>query len=187
MSRISDFFEHTMAVTVKFYPEGQLSEPLSRAIRTAKRSVDMVYFYWKTQYATFTPANAIVKAAQDAAKKEGVRVRVLLGYGADAPSVQYLNYLTAKALAESGIEVRLAPVSRTTHAKMTVIDGYQTFLGSHNITRGTLSFNKELIVGSNTRDMCCRPLAGRYRRISPFVTSPATSSSWTFEIVRNCW
>jgi len=132
-----------MAITVTFLPDSELRTPLIRQILRAKRSVDMIYFYWKTRYTSITPIVEIMNAVKQAAQKEEVQVRVLRGYGADVPSIQYLNYLTGQSLAAAGVEVRLAPTNRTTHTKMTVIDNLHTFLGSHHLTKGALTENSE--------------------------------------------
>ncbi|NCO36906.1 MAG: hypothetical protein GW893_23980, partial [Armatimonadetes bacterium] len=72
-----------MAITVTFLPDSELRTPLIRQILRAKRSVDMIYFYWKTRYTSITPIVEIMNAVKQAAQKEEVQVRVLRGYGAD--------------------------------------------------------------------------------------------------------
>lgn len=160
-------------------PDSLYFDALLAAINSADDYIYIAMFLMKSSYVGETRARQILEAL-------GVQECVALDYPRFTPDVAEENYDTGLELSAAGCSVRFAPSNLTMHTKLVLIDLTQVFIGSHNITRGALSFNKELTVGSNTRDMCCRRLAGHYRRISPFVTSPATSSSWTFEIVRNC-
>ncbi|ADT85227.1 phospholipase D-like domain-containing protein [Thermococcus barophilus] len=79
--------------------------------------------------------NALIKA-----KQRGVDVHVILD---NYPNV---NEATKEYLAKYGIDVRFDSPSKTTHAKILIIDGKVVLIGSHNWTESALYYNHEVSV-----------------------------------------
>jgi phosphatidylserine/phosphatidylglycerophosphate/cardiolipin synthase-like enzyme len=100
------------------------------------------------------------------AARRGVHVRILVPANptADALSIY-------RDLEKSGVEVRLL-ADAYSHAKAIVVDGSRAFVGSQNLTQGSLDRNREL--GIVLTD---RPNLDRLRSVfeSDWVISPATS------------
>ncbi len=138
-----------MPSTLTFHADADLRVPLLRQLGRAQTSVEMAYFYWRTEYATFAAPNEVVRVCGDLVRK-GVSVRVVLGFGMTDAAIRYQNYQTGLALHAQGVQVRYAPMNRTMHSKITVIDNAFVFLGSHNLTRGALTANYETTL--STRD-----------------------------------
>lgn len=131
-----------MAVDTNLYPDGLLFDALMEKIAEAKFSIDIGTFIFKTSYASPTRANAVADAL--IARARSIRVRVLLNFSRTDPDVRYENYQTAILLAAGGCEVRLGPPKEIFHEKISIFDQARAFVGSHNITRGGLSDNREL-------------------------------------------
>jgi len=134
------------------YADNLFYDALLTAINGANDIIEIATFLFRTGYEGDTRSDAILDALI-AAKLRGVRVLVALDYSRFEPSVASENFETGQALAAAGCEVRMGPLNQTLHAKVAIIDLTHVFIGSHNITRGALTFNKEITVYSRTRAM----------------------------------
>jgi cardiolipin synthase len=81
-----------------------------------------------------------------AARRRGVPVRVVLERGFDA-GVEMVNREAARALAAEGVEVRLDPADRITHAKLLVADD-RAIVGSNNWGHGGFRLYHEVAVST---------------------------------------
>jgi hypothetical protein len=141
------------------YPDSLFFNALLGAINGATTCVEVATFLFKTGYVGETRAKEVSEALQAAAGR-GVTVLVILNYSRFEPDVCETNYATGQVLAAAGCQVRMAPRNQTMHTKLAIIDLAHVFLGSHNLTRGALSFNRELTVYTRTVEMARR--ATRY-------------------------
>ncbi len=111
-------------------------------IKHANRSIDIIMFVIKYDPGDQDdPANdllyQLVKASQ-----RGVKVRVLVDDTTLKSYPQTIEYLK-----NSGIEVKLdESSSKTTHAKVIIIDGKIVVIGSHNWTESALKYNHEVSI-----------------------------------------
>ena len=115
-------------------------------IKGAKRSVRVMMFemaYYKPHAST--PTNVLIRELISA-KKRGVKVEVILEVREGEDRTTKGNRRTGKILLEGGVEVIFDSVSKTTHAKVMIIDEQLTLLGSTNWTYSALSSNNEVAV-----------------------------------------
>ena len=117
-----------------------------KLIREAKKSVLIMMFEmgYYTDRPT-TPSNLLVKELIEARKRE-VRVEVILDVRKDEDRTTKRNRHTGSILSEGGVKVIYDSLGQTTHAKLMVIDGLLTLLGSTNWTYYALSNNNEVAV-----------------------------------------
>ncbi|MBI2202003.1 MAG: hypothetical protein HYU43_08710, partial [Armatimonadetes bacterium] len=87
---------------------------------------------------------------------EGVDVHGVFNYSRFEPDVAAANYATAQRLAAAGCRIRLGPPNQTFHAKILIVDRSIAFVGSHNITRGALTFNRELTSCTQVKELVNR-------------------------------
>jgi phosphatidylserine/phosphatidylglycerophosphate/cardiolipin synthase-like enzyme len=80
------------------------------------------------------------------ARQRGVEVKVILEKTRQDDRLNDENLHTAALLARGGIKVFFDTPDVVTHLKVTVIDSRYVFLGSHNLTEGSLQYNNELSV-----------------------------------------
>ena len=104
---------------------------LAEAIARARESVDVAMLRAEA-------GSPMVDALVDAAAN-GARVRVLL----DARFDDGTNAATAARLRERGVDARLDRADRTLHAKLVVIDGRVSYVGSMNWVEAALEKNRE--------------------------------------------
>lgn len=116
-----------------------------KAIAEAKEAIYVMTFVFKTAYEEDNLPREIADALKAAAAR-GVKVYVLLNYSRSEPDVREMNYRIGAELAAAGCRVRLGPKDVTLHTKMLLVDGKELFLGSHNLTRGAMTRNREFTI-----------------------------------------
>lgn len=116
-------------------------------IENAKSKIDIVLYefkFYETENAATMLRDALIKKY-----KEGVSVRIILDqsewYGKET-ELSKSNKQTAKILAESGIDVKMDSLKRTTHNKLLIIDDESVIVGSHNWGSSALTKNNEASV-----------------------------------------
>ncbi len=124
----------------------QYFQVAKKMIQEAKHSIQVMMFemgYYDEH--PDSPSNLLIKELISA-KKRGVKVAVILEVkeGEDRATVQ--NRHTGTILSEGGVEVIYDSLSKTTHAKLTVVDGKWSLLGSTNWTYHALTDNNEASV-----------------------------------------
>ncbi len=126
--------------------DGAYWRALNEAIEQARDEITLAFFYFKTKGGRGSYPDLILASLADAAKR-GVRVVVLLEQGRDQEeSTTVANRQTANWLRKKGVTVYLDDPQRTMHTKIAVVDGKNTFIGSHNLTQSALKYNREISV-----------------------------------------
>jgi phosphatidylserine/phosphatidylglycerophosphate/cardiolipin synthase-like enzyme len=134
------------AEDVQFITNTQYFQAAQKMIREAKQSIFVMMFemgYYDNHPGT--PSNLLIKELIEA-KKRGVKVEVILEVREGEDRTTKRNRRTGKALSEGGVEVIYDPLFKTTHAKLMVVDGKLTLVGSTNWTYNALTDNNEVNV-----------------------------------------
>lgn len=119
---------------------------LKDAIDRANKEIALSYYHFKTKGPPSNYPNVILTSLMDAAKR-GVKVTILLEQGRDdTENTGKDNRETMGKLRKAGLIVYLDAPKKTTHTKMSVVDGKYTFIGSHNLTQSGLKYNNEISV-----------------------------------------
>jgi phosphatidylserine/phosphatidylglycerophosphate/cardiolipin synthase-like enzyme len=117
---------------------------VQKSLRKAKNSIQVMMFE-ASYYEKYpdTPSNILIRELI-AAQKKGVKVEIILEVreGGQERTTQR-NRNTGKILSHGGVEVIYDPLTVTTHAKLIIIDGKVSILGSTNWTYHSLIHNHE--------------------------------------------
>jgi len=138
---------------VQLVTDGQYFQVAKKMIQEAKSLIQVMMFemgYYE-EYPN-TPSNLLIKELIDA-KKRGVKVEVILEVREGEDRTTKRNRHTGKILSEGGVEVIYDPPSKTTHAKLMVVDRSLTLLGSTNWTYYALINNNEVSVLIRSREV----------------------------------
>jgi len=131
------------AEDVQVVLDAQYFQIARKLIQEAKHSIQVMMFemgYYDRN--PNTPSNLLIKELIDA-KKRGVKVEVILEVREGEDRTTNRNHHTGKILSEGGVEVIYDSLSKTTHAKLMVVDGQLALLGSTNWTYHALTTNNE--------------------------------------------
>ena len=134
------------AEDVQLVLDAQYFQVAKKMIQEAKHSVQVMMFemgYYDEH--PNTPSNVLIKELIRT-KKRGVKVEVILELREGEDRTTKRNHHTGKILSEGGVEVIYDSLSKTTHAKLMVVDGQLALLGSTNWTYYALTNNNETSV-----------------------------------------
>ena len=134
------------AEDVQLVADAQYFQVAKKMIQEAKHSVQVMMFemgYYDRN--PNTPSNLLIKELIDA-RKRGVKVEVILEIREGEDRTTKRNRHTGKILSEGGVDVIYDPLFKTTHAKLMMVDGKFTLLGSTNWTYFALTNNNEASV-----------------------------------------
>lgn len=106
------------------------------AIRHAEHEIDIMNAY-------FIPEMDLRNAFRDATRR-GVTVRVIVPSVSDVPAVAYASRHVHKKLLERGVRIFEWPPEHMMHAKLGVIDGVWSTIGSYNLDHRSLRHNLEV-------------------------------------------
>ena len=131
---------------VQIVTDSQYFQAAQKMIRESKKSIYVIMFEmaFYDKYPN-TPSNLLIKELIEA-KKRAVKVEVILEVREGEDRTTKRNRRTGKILSEGGVEVTYDPLSKTTHAKVVVVDGQFTLVGSTNWTYEALTNNHEASV-----------------------------------------
>jgi phosphatidylserine/phosphatidylglycerophosphate/cardiolipin synthase-like enzyme len=134
------------AEDVQLVMDAQYFQVAKKMIQEAKSSIQVMMFEmgYYDKYPS-TPSNLLIKELIDA-RKRGVKVEVILEVREGEDRTTKRNRQTGKILSEGGVEVIYDSLSKTTHAKLMVVDGQLALLGSTNWTYYALTNNNETSV-----------------------------------------
>lgn len=130
----------------KLLIENQLSNFLLEKIHSTKKRIYAFFFYariYKTKpnYPTTKIFNALVES-----KNKNIDIKILINNQVDDNKPMRANKQFCAMLAAAGIDARLSPKGRLTHAKFWIFDDYEIIIGSHNISYRSLKLNREVSV-----------------------------------------
>ena len=134
------------AEDIQLVTDAQYLHVAKKMIQEAKHSIQVMMFemgYYDEH--PNTPSNLLIKELISA-KKRGVKVEVILEVKEEEDRTTKRNRHTGKILSEGGVEVIYDSLSKTTHAKLMVVDGQLSLLGSTNWTYYALTNNNETSV-----------------------------------------
>ena len=134
------------AEDVQLVTDGQYFQVAKKMIQEAKHAIQVMMFemgYYDEH--PKTPSNLLIRELISA-KKRGVKVEAILEVKEEEDRTTKRNRQTGKILSKGGVEVIYDSFSKTTHAKLMVVDGELTLLGSANWTYQALTNNNETSV-----------------------------------------
>jgi len=131
---------------VEVVTDKEYFQVVHRTLREACHSIQvMMYKIGYYEKYPDSPSNILIKDLIDASGR-GVEVKVILDVSDWNQKVTRDNKNTGRVLSKYGIEVGYDPLSINTHAKLVIIDGIITILGSTNWTYYSLDHNNEVSV-----------------------------------------
>lgn len=120
---------HCLNGTVEAIISPPAEKQMTAAVSSARRTLDIMLF----QFSSSAMKEAVARAIAN-----GAKVRIILEPRVDA------NIETARFLSGKGAEVRWATTDFAyTHAKLAIIDGDKTLVGSINWSKNALTANRE--------------------------------------------
>jgi phosphatidylserine/phosphatidylglycerophosphate/cardiolipin synthase-like enzyme len=134
------------AEDVQVVLDAQYFQIAKKLIQEANHSIQVMMFemgYYDEH--PNAPSNILIKELISA-KKRGVKVEVILEVKEEEDRTTERNRHTGKILSEGGVEIIYDSLSKTTHAKLMVVDGQISLLGSTNWTYYALTHNNETSV-----------------------------------------
>ncbi len=152
------------AEDVQLVMDAQYFQAAKKMILEAKHSIQVMMFEMG-HYDKYpnTPSNLLIKELIEA-KKRGVKVEVILEVKEGEDRAAKRNRHTGKILSEGGVEVIYDPLFKTTHAKLMVVDGQLSLLGSTNWTHYALTTNNEASVLIRSKEVA-RALTDYFNRV----------------------
>jgi phosphatidylserine/phosphatidylglycerophosphate/cardiolipin synthase-like enzyme len=134
------------AEDVQVVLDAQYFEVAKKTIQEAKHSIQIMMFEmgYYDEY-PMALSNLLVRELINA-EKRGVKVEVILEVKEGEDRTTERNRQTGKILSEGGVQVIYDSPSKTTHAKLMVVDGKLSLLGSTNWTYYALTNNNEASV-----------------------------------------
>jgi len=152
------------AEDVQLVTDAQYFQVAQKMIREAKTSIQVMMFEmgYYDGYPN-TPSNVLIKDLINA-KKRGVKVEVILEVREGEDRTTKRNRHTGKILSEGGLEVIYDSPSKTTHAKLMVVDQHLSLLGSTNWTYYALTTNNEVSVLIRSKELA-KELINYFNRV----------------------
>ncbi|MFP3983566.1 MAG: phospholipase D-like domain-containing protein [Desulfurivibrionaceae bacterium] len=126
-------------------PDDKYYQALTDFIRKAEKSIDMAMYLFKITDSPQNQARLLMKELIKA-RKRGVMVRLVLERSDYNDGLNQENRRVARQLKKKRVQVSFDGQETTSHSKVAVIDRRFTFLGSHNLTHSALSYNHEMSI-----------------------------------------
>ena len=152
------------AEDVQWVTDAQYFPVAKKMIQEAKSSIQIMMFemgYYDEH--PNTPSNLLIRELINA-KKRGVKVEVILEARDGEDRTTRRNRHAGKVLSEGGVDVIYDSLSTTTHAKLMVVDGRLTLLGSTNWTYYALTDNHEASVLVRSREVA-KEVTGYFSKV----------------------
>lgn len=132
---------------------------LRKMIGSAQHSVDVIQYQWN--FLPHEPGDPLQQFNQSVITqiRSGVKYRVLLNIENVAHKITRINQGAERYLTAVGAKVKFGPARIITHSKLFIIDDQFIILGSHNLSKSSVSQNDETSVLINSR-----PVVSEYRR-----------------------
>lgn len=161
------------AEDVQIIADAQYFQTAQKLIQEAKESIRVMMFemgYYDDH--PNSPSNLLIRELIQA-RKRGVKVEVVLEARDDEDRTTKRNRRSGKLLVEGGIDVIYDPLFKTTHAKMMIIDGKLTLVGSTNWTYYALTNNHEVSLLVRSKEVA-RELIEYFNRVKSAGTPAST-------------
>ena len=124
---------------------------LRKIVGGVNHSVDVIQYLWSFYpYEGTLPLQQFNQDVMGQIRK-GVKYRILLNIESVAHKITRINQQTKKNFESIGAKVKFGPVSQITHAKIFIVDDQFVILGSHNLSKRSVSRNDEVSVLINNR------------------------------------
>jgi phosphatidylserine/phosphatidylglycerophosphate/cardiolipin synthase-like enzyme len=152
------------AEDVQVVTDAQYFQTAMKLIKQAKTSIHVIMFemaYYEEH--PNSPSNLLIRELVSA-KKRGVGVEVILEVREEEDRTSQRNRQTGKILANGGVEITYDPSFKTTHAKVLIVDGQLTLLGSTNWTYPALTSNNEVSILLRSKDVA-KELTDYFNRV----------------------
>ena len=125
---------------------GFFYDELIKSIENARLFILVAQYQWKWNIHQRHSHVQRLGAAIERARSRNVAVNVILHQESPSRHLSKINRVTGDQLARMGCQVKMYSPSVLLHAKIWVIDGRYSFIGSHNISTRSLCFNEEFSV-----------------------------------------
>ena len=133
-------------------PGGCFIQKLVDVCGQARSKVDVIQYQWN--FYPFDKNNPLQKFNEGflAHIRAGLRVRVLLNIEGVEHRLTSINHSAQRNLTEAGANVKFGPQFPITHAKIFIIDDDFVILGSHNLSKRSVTANDETSVLIKSRE-----------------------------------
>jgi phosphatidylserine/phosphatidylglycerophosphate/cardiolipin synthase-like enzyme len=158
------------AEDVQVITDSQYFQAAQKMIRESKEAVQVVMFemgYYDEH--PNTPSNLLVRELIEA-RKRGVKVEVILDVREGEDRTTKRNRRAGKVLSDGGVEVIYDSLSKTTHAKMMIVDRRAVLVGSTNWTYYALTNNHEVAVLVRSKEVA-NEMADYFSRVKATGTA----------------
>ncbi len=125
---------------------GFFYDELVRQIDASRLSICTIQYQWKWNIHQRNSCVQRLGAAISRARARNVDVSVILHQEAPDRHLSRINHVTSDQLARMGCHVKMFSASLLLHAKVWIVDGERVFIGSHNISTRSLTYNEECSV-----------------------------------------
>lgn len=124
---------------------------LRRVVGGARYGVDVIQYMW-----SFYPHDKNLPLQQFNQHvmgqiRKGIKYRILLNIESVAHKITRINQQSKKNFESIGAKVKFGPTSQITHAKIFIVDDQFVILGSHNLSKRSVSRNDETSILINNR------------------------------------
>jgi phosphatidylserine/phosphatidylglycerophosphate/cardiolipin synthase-like enzyme len=125
---------------------GYFYDELIKCIDNSRLFIYSVQYQWKWNIHQRHSHVQRLGAAIEQARRRNVDVRVILHQESQNRNLTKINRVAGNYLSCLGCQVKMFPPSSFLHAKIWLIDGRYSFVGSHNISTRSLTTNEEFSV-----------------------------------------
>lgn len=142
---------------VVFLRDSEYLPMIIQDIARSSKEVKCAVYMFKTDGYNNNTTRFILDAMMGAASR-GVSVSVLMDVSEGTDFVTEYNRQTGNTLLKSGAEVLYDNPEQRLHAKLCVIDGELTYLGSHNFTYSAMARNAEVSVRVRSKEIAAEAI-----------------------------
>jgi phosphatidylserine/phosphatidylglycerophosphate/cardiolipin synthase-like enzyme len=152
MLRENPFLPQDFSVIANPLTGSYFFNELINSINNSKYLIYSVQYQWKWNvHERFSRVQQLGLAITNA-KKRNVEVKVILNQESPRRNISKINSITNDELSRLGVNVKMLRAYSLLHTKLWIIDGLETFIGSHNISGRSLGANEEVSVKIVSKD-----------------------------------
>ena len=131
----------------EIYIGRDLHDQLPRLLSRLKERLRICAYELNPTLSPTQPAHQPLVPQLRAISKSGIDCRIILATSSRTANVRINNTHAAHVLAACGWQVKLAKPQPLHHCKIWLLDDYLAIVGSHNLTIGGLTKNREVSLG----------------------------------------